>query len=149
MYICTYVAVFCVLQRFVFLSSVRLPCPAAVDVGCTQSLVFLVGCFFAAPPRPSSLPLPFPRNQRRFRFLLHRDNNMRYVALRTLGKVVSQDLASVQRHRGTIVECLKVCLSVGRSVSVCVCLPICLSVCLSVSRAGGLAICLCCTSPPC
>ncbi|CBN75745.1 Coatomer protein complex, gamma sub-unit [Ectocarpus siliculosus] len=41
------------------------------------------------------------------RFLLHRDNNMRYVALRTLGKVVSQDLASVQRHRGTIVECLK------------------------------------------
>ncbi|CAN0184937.1 unnamed protein product [Ectocarpus fasciculatus] len=41
-------------------------------------------------------------------FLLHRDNNMRYVALRTLGKVVSQDLASVQRHRGTIVECLKV-----------------------------------------
>lgn len=43
-----------------------------------------------------------------FRFLLHRDNNMRYVALRTLGKVVSQDLASVQRHRGTIVECLKV-----------------------------------------
>eukprot|EP00752_Nemacystus_decipiens_P003420 g3164.t1 len=41
------------------------------------------------------------------RFLLHRDNNMRYVALRTLGKVVSQDLAAVQRHRGTIVECLK------------------------------------------
>ncbi|CAM9703895.1 unnamed protein product [Pylaiella littoralis] len=41
------------------------------------------------------------------RFLLHRDNNMRYVALRTLGRVVSQDLASVQRHRGTIVECLK------------------------------------------
>ncbi|CAN0492498.1 unnamed protein product, partial [Laminaria digitata] len=41
------------------------------------------------------------------RFLLHRDNNMRYVALRTLGRVVSHDLASVQRHRGTIVECLK------------------------------------------
>ncbi|CAN0476601.1 unnamed protein product, partial [Hapterophycus canaliculatus] len=45
---------------------------------------------------------------RRVWFLLHRDNNMRYVALRTLGRVVSQDLASVQRHRGTIVECLKV-----------------------------------------
>lgn len=41
------------------------------------------------------------------RFLLNRDNNIRYVALNSLSRVVSEDLAAVQRHRTTIVDCLK------------------------------------------
>ncbi len=41
------------------------------------------------------------------RFLANRDNNMRYVALNTLAKVVSVDTQAVQRHRNTVVECVK------------------------------------------
>jgi AP-1 complex subunit gamma-1 len=41
------------------------------------------------------------------RFLGTRDNNSRYVALNTLSKVVALDTGAVQRHRATIVECVK------------------------------------------
>lgn len=41
------------------------------------------------------------------RFLANRDNNIRYVALNTLAKIVSVDSQAVQRHRATVVECVK------------------------------------------
>ncbi|KZS94449.1 Adaptor protein complex AP-1 gamma subunit [Sistotremastrum niveocremeum HHB9708] len=41
------------------------------------------------------------------KFLSNRDNNIRYVALHTLNKVVSMDTNAVQRHRNTILDCLR------------------------------------------
>ncbi|OBT74554.1 AP-1 complex subunit gamma-1 [Pseudogymnoascus sp. 05NY08] len=41
------------------------------------------------------------------KFLANRDNNIRYVALNTLIKVVAIEPNAVQRHRNTILECLR------------------------------------------
>lgn len=41
------------------------------------------------------------------RFLMNRENNVRYVALQQLQKVVEIDYNAVQRHKNTITDCLK------------------------------------------
>ncbi|KIJ55329.1 hypothetical protein M422DRAFT_151443 [Sphaerobolus stellatus SS14] len=41
------------------------------------------------------------------KFLSNRDNNIRYVALHTLNKVVGMDTNAVLRHRNTILDCLR------------------------------------------
>ncbi|KAF2114474.1 AP-1 complex subunit gamma-1 [Lophiotrema nucula] len=41
------------------------------------------------------------------KFLSNRDNNIRYVALNTLVKVVAVEPNAVQRHRNTILDCLR------------------------------------------
>lgn len=41
------------------------------------------------------------------KFLSNKDNNVRYVALNTLNKVIEIEPNAVQRHRSTILECLR------------------------------------------
>lgn len=41
------------------------------------------------------------------KFLAHKDNNYKYIALNTLQEVAKTDLNSVQKHKATILECLK------------------------------------------
>lgn len=41
------------------------------------------------------------------KFLVNRDNNIRYVALNTLCNVIHTDAASIRRHKRDIVDCLK------------------------------------------
>jgi AP-1 complex subunit gamma-1 len=41
------------------------------------------------------------------KFLVNRDNNLRFVALYTLAKLADKDIASVYRHMNTIIDCLK------------------------------------------
>lgn len=41
------------------------------------------------------------------KFLSNKDNNIRYVALNTLNKVIEVEPNAVQRHRTTILECLR------------------------------------------
>uniref|UniRef100_A0AAR2LL31 GAE domain-containing protein n=1 Tax=Pygocentrus nattereri TaxID=42514 RepID=A0AAR2LL31_PYGNA len=41
------------------------------------------------------------------RFLLNNDRNIRYISMTSLQKIVQTDHTAVQRHRGTIVDCLK------------------------------------------
>ncbi|GAO48354.1 Adaptor protein complex AP-1 gamma subunit [Saitoella complicata NRRL Y-17804] len=41
------------------------------------------------------------------KFLTNKDNNIRYVALNTLSKVVAIEPNAVQRHRNTILDCLR------------------------------------------
>eukprot|EP00920_Eleutheroschizon_duboscqi_P027447 GHVT01067334.1.p1 GENE.GHVT01067334.1~~GHVT01067334.1.p1 ORF type:complete len:925 (+),score=267.41 GHVT01067334.1:170-2944(+) len=41
------------------------------------------------------------------KFLQHKDNNIRYIALQTLQNVVKRDPSTVQRHRSVLVECLR------------------------------------------
>jgi AP-1 complex subunit gamma-1 len=41
------------------------------------------------------------------KFLANKDNNIRYVALNTLNKVVAVEPNAVQRHRNTILDCLR------------------------------------------
>lgn len=41
------------------------------------------------------------------RFLVNKENNIRFVALKTLQQVVDLDFNAVSRHKATIIDCLK------------------------------------------
>jgi AP-1 complex subunit gamma-1 len=41
------------------------------------------------------------------KFLVHKDNNYKYIALNTLQDVAKIDLNGVQKHKTTILDCLK------------------------------------------
>jgi AP-1 complex subunit gamma-1 len=41
------------------------------------------------------------------KFLSHKENNYKYIALNTLQEVAKTDLNSVQKHKNIILECLK------------------------------------------
>lgn len=41
------------------------------------------------------------------KFLVTKDNNTRYVALNTLLQIIDREATAVQRHRATIIDCLK------------------------------------------
>ena len=41
------------------------------------------------------------------KFLSHKDNNYKYIALNTLQEVAKTDLPSVQKHKNIILDCLK------------------------------------------
>jgi AP-1 complex subunit gamma-1 len=41
------------------------------------------------------------------KFLSHKDNNYKYIALNTLQEVAKTDLQSVQKHKNIILDCLK------------------------------------------
>ena len=58
-----------------------------------------------------SLPLSFSLATRFSVRHTHTHTHTRYVALNTLCKVVERDVAAVNRHKNTIIECLKVLLS--------------------------------------
>uniref|UniRef100_A0A672R875 AP-1 complex subunit gamma n=1 Tax=Sinocyclocheilus grahami TaxID=75366 RepID=A0A672R875_SINGR len=56
------------------------------------------------------------------RFLLNNDRNIRYISMTSLQKIVQTDHNAVQRHRGTIVDCLKdQDTSVKRYCNTCLC----------------------------
>ena len=41
------------------------------------------------------------------KMLTNKDNNYKYISLRTLQSVARTDLISVQKHKNTIIECMK------------------------------------------
>lgn len=41
------------------------------------------------------------------KFLAHKENNYKYIALNTLQEVAKTDLNSVQKHKNVILECIK------------------------------------------